>query len=98
MLKNARDIGKKISEQEEENWLDNFFERPDLTRHSPKRKDNVYVGKIDGERRYLQVRYLLWMIREVQCIANTRESEGFESSFFETFQKELTFRQVYTYL
>ena len=88
---------KEIS-QEEENWLDNFFERPDVTRHSPKRKDNVYVGKIEGERRYLQVRYLLCTIREVQCIANTRESEGVESSFFETFQKELTFRQVYTYL
>ena len=56
--------------KEEEEWLLEFFKRPDITRHSPRRKDNIYVGKVDGERNYLQVRSLLWTIKEALNIAN----------------------------
>ena len=84
--------------KEEEEWLLQFFKRPDITRHSPWRKDNIYVGKVDGERKYFQVRYLLWTIKEALNIANGSDiTEGAES-FVATFDKQLTFRQMYSFL
>lgn len=88
----------KDSTAEEEEWLAEFFQRPEITKHSPRRKDNVYVGKVDGERRYLQVRYLLWTIREVLSIANGSDVLEASETFVAKFNKELTFRQAYDFL
>ena len=88
---------KDISEVEEK-WLDVFIDRADITRCSPRRKDSVYIGKIDGERKYLQIRYLLWTIRETLDIANNANKVETAETFFSAFGKELTFRQLYMYL
>ena len=42
----------------EEEWLFSFLNRPDIFRQTPGRKDNVYIGKINGEKEYFQKRYL----------------------------------------
>ena len=47
---------------EEKEWVMNFFDRPDITYINPGRKDNAYVGIINGERKYVQKRYLLWTL------------------------------------
>ena len=51
--------------EEQQKWLDDAFDRPDITYVNPGRKDNVYVGKKDGERQYVQKRYLLWSLSEL---------------------------------
>ena len=38
-------------------WLENFFDRPDITYINPGRKDNVYIGKENSERKYEQKKY-----------------------------------------
>lgn len=55
---------------EEKEWLIEFLARADMTYTNPGRKDNVYIGKIDGERVYKQKLYLLWNIRDILDIAN----------------------------
>ena len=35
-----------------------------MTYTNPRRKDNAYIGKIDGEKCYVQKRYLLWNLRK----------------------------------
>ena len=92
--------GRPVKEMsiEEEEWLSEFFKRPDITRHSPRRKDNVYIGKVDGERKYLQVRYLLWTIKQALTIANGSDSIEGAESFVAKFEKKLTFRQTYNFL
>ena len=37
---------------EEKKWLETFFFCSEVSYTNPGRKDHVYVGKIDGERRY----------------------------------------------
>ena len=37
----------------EEDWLVEFFEHPGITRSTPGRKENDYVGKMDGKKTYL---------------------------------------------
>ena len=83
---------------EEEEWLSEFFKRPGIIRHSPQRKDNVYIGKVDGERKYLQLRYLLWTIKEALTIANGSDSIEGAESFVTKFEKKLTFRQIHNFL
>ena len=78
--------------------MNTFFERPDITRSSTRSKDNVYIGKVAGERTYLPVRYLLWTIKETQNIANHADKVETAETFINKFNKELTFRQIYSYL
>ena len=66
---------------------------------NPGRKDNVYVGKINGERAYVQKRFLLWKIRDVVDIANGINGEANEmQKFSDVFESKLTFVQLYSYL
>ena len=53
---------KNYLSEEQEQWLLEMLKRPDMTYTNPGRKDNVYIGKIDGERCYEQNRYLLWKL------------------------------------
>ena len=39
------------------------LDRPDMTYTNPGRKGNVYIEKIDGERCYVEKRYLLWNLQ-----------------------------------
>ena len=56
----------------EEEWLSAFLDRADISRQTPGRKDNVFIGKVNGEKQYAQKRYLQWTIRELLGIINGR--------------------------
>ena len=40
--------------EDQENFLLDVFERSDMTYAAPGRKDNVYIGKTDGEKTFVQ--------------------------------------------
>ena len=65
---------------------------------SPGRKDNVYIGKVDGEKVFKQKLYLLWNIRDVLDIANGSGKIKVPDTFFRKFEKALTFSQLYDFL
>ena len=46
--------GRKLKELEghHREWLIGFLDRTDISRQTPERKDNVYVGKENGQRKY----------------------------------------------
>ena len=51
-------------------WLIEVLVRSDLTYTNPGRADNVYIGKIDGEQKYLPRQYLLWSLKDLHDILN----------------------------
>ena len=59
------------------------FERSDMTDTTPGRKDNVYIGKIDGEKTFVQKQYLFWNLRDALNIINTGE-KGYATELGET--------------
>ena len=61
---------------------------------NPGKKDNVYVGKSNGQRQYEQKRYLLWPIRDLLNILNTPENDSYVDSYGE----ELPFSVLYRFL
>ena len=75
ILFNSKKRGRteKVINDEPTAYLDEFFERPDITYINPGRKDHVYLGKVDGEKTYAQKRYLLWTLRELFEILNGEE-------------------------
>ena len=74
--------------------------RSDLTYTNPGRADNVYIGKIDGERQYLPRQYLLWSLKDLHDILNgTSASIGQAPQNFQTtFSEKLTFSQLYDFI
>ena len=58
------------------------FERSDLTYTNPGRRDHVYTGKVNGEKKYVQNRYLLWSLRDALKITNG--AAGFKDEFGES--------------
>lgn len=58
--------GKKAVEldDEEKQWLTETLDRADLSYVNSGRKDNVYIGKKDGEWKYCQKRYFLWNLQD----------------------------------
>ena len=84
--------------EEEKQWLETFLSRSDVTYTNPGRKDHVYVGKIDGERRYKQRLYLLWTLRDLLDIANGSGKVDVSESFYQNFEKLLMFSQLYNFL
>ena len=60
---------KELSEKKKE-WMFEFLGRSDITHTNPGRQDNVYVGKVNGERQYLPRQYLLWTLRDLLDIVN----------------------------
>ena len=79
---------EKVINDEQTAYLDEFFERPDITYINPGRKDHVYLGKVDGEKTYAQKRYLLWTLRELFEILNGEEKNPYK----------FTFKQMYKYI
>ena len=71
---------------DQEYWLLEILEKPDMTDTNPGRKNNAYTGKIDGEMCYVQKRYLLSNLRDALEILN-----GQKESFKERFGEPLTF-------
>ena len=82
----------------EEEWLFSFLDCPDISHQTPGRKDYVYIRKVDGKKQYVQKRYLQWTIRELLGIINENVPIEEIPKFTESFQRELTFRQLYDFL
>jgi len=94
--------GRKCEDLSEEQveWLREYLERPEMTYINPGKKDNVYIGKIDGKSQYVQKQYLLWTLKETLDIINGSEFVGLsrnESSFPEMFDKKLSFAKLYSF-
>ena len=91
---------KELSEKKKE-WMFEFLGRSDITHTNPGRQDNVYVGKVNGERQYLPRQYLLWTLRDLLDIVNgTSELLSLQnsSSFVSMFTEKLTFSQIYDFI
>ena len=58
------------------------FERSDLTYTNSGRRDHVYTGKVNGEKKYAQNRYLLWSKGDALEIINS--VAGFKDEFGES--------------
>ena len=50
-----------------------FLSRSDMTYTNPGSQDNAYIGKVDGERKYLLRQYLLWNLKDLLDIINGSE-------------------------
>ena len=83
----------KILSPEQDQWLTDFLERPEMSYTNPGRKDNVYIGKTDGIRQYVQKKYILWTLRDALGIINN-EDDGFNVNFDEY----LSFAVIFTAL
>ena len=77
-----------ITTEDQISLLAEFFERPDIAYINPGRKDNKYIGIINGKKMFLQKRYLLWTLRELFEILNSKQNDGLQ----------LTFKQMYKYI
>ena len=58
MHKNRGHPRKELSE-EKKDWIIKFLSRSDMTYTNPGCQDNVYIGKVDGDRKYLSRQSLL---------------------------------------
>ena len=58
-LPGKRERKNKTLTGDQENFLVDVFELSNMTFTNPGRKDNVYIGKINGEKTFIQKRYLL---------------------------------------
>ena len=99
-VKLAQKVGRKKNEltEQENQWLVQFLNRPDISYTTPARKDNVYLGKFDKVKKFAQKRYLLWSIRDIMDLINGPkivESDSVMDTFELQFGKKLTFRQLY---
>ena len=83
--KSARGRPCKDLNDDEKDCFITFLARSDLTK--PGRKDDVYIGKKDGERVYKQKLYLLWNLRDILDIANGTGKVEISNSFYQTFEK-----------
>ena len=81
--------------EEQKRWLRKALDRPYLSMINPGKKDNVYIGKVDGERRYEQKRYLLWPMRDILKILNMSNAEESQA---QTFDHKLSFRMLHPFL
>ena len=79
--------------EDHENFLLDVFECSDMTYTTPGRKDNVYIRKIDGEKTFVQKRYLLWNLRDALNIINTGEK-----SYATELGEALSFSCVYNFI
>ena len=84
--------------EEEKTWLETFLSRSDVSYTNPGRKDHVYVGKIDGERRYKQLLCLLWNLHDLPDIINGTEKVDVTDTFYQNFKNLLTFSQLYDFV
>ena len=84
-------LRKELSE-EKKGWMIEFLSRSDMTCINPGRQDNVYIGKVDGERKYLPWQYLLWTLADLLDIINGGEIHS--SNFVSTFSEKLSFSQL----
>ena len=76
------------------------MERPDITYTNPRRIVQKYIGKENGESKFVPIRYLLWTLRDLLDMINgcpLVAQEKFDG-FVDIFDKKLTFRQLYNFV
>ena len=83
---------RKDLSKEKNDWMMEFLSSSDMTYTNLGRQVNVYIGKVDGERKNLPRQYLLWTLRDLLDIIN-----GTEFNFVSTFSEKLTFSQLYDF-
>ena len=64
-------------------WLETFLSRSDVSYTDPGRKDHVYAGKIDCERRYKQRLYLLLNLHDLLDIINGTGKVDVTNTFYQ---------------
>ena len=85
--------------EEEKKWLIEFLDRSDMTYTTPGRRDNVYIGKENGEKQYVQKRYLLWPLKDIVETANNNLLNiGMIETFKDHFGKKIPFSQLYNFI
>ena len=94
---NNRGRPKEILDADEKSWLIDFLDRHDITYTMPGKRDQVYMGKVNGKKVYETKKYFLWTLNELLNIANGCEATGIqpEDSFVSHFGKKLSFRHLY---
>ena len=99
-LKETRGRPRKNLSDDKKAWLIEVLGRSDLTNTNTGRADNVYTNKIDGDRQYLPLQYLLWSLKYSHDILNgTSASIGQAPPNFQTtFSEKLTFSQLYDFI
>ena len=77
-----------------------FLDRFDVTYTTPGKRDQVYIGKTDGEKLYKTNKYLFWTLIEVLDIVNgcAATSIQCEDSFVNQFGRKVLFRQLYEWI
>ena len=98
-FKENRGRPRKDLSDEQQQWLTTFLERSDITYMNPGRKDCVYLGKVDGDIKYEQRRYLLWTLHDLLEIINGNSFIENEESFI-TWNNgtPMTFAQLYDFV
>ena len=91
MHKNRGRPREELSE-EKKDWMVEFLSRSDMTYINPGCQDNVYIGKVDVERKYLCRQYLLWTLKDLLDMINGIELHS--SNFVSTFLEMLSFSQL----
>lgn len=106
-VKLGTQIKKKILSNDEKGFLLEWLDKPDITYTNPGRKDNIYVGKLDGVSQYKTKKYLLWTLNETLSLINEDEINGFEkqfgvklsfSKFYDFIKQHKEYRYVYFYI
>ena len=89
--------GRKKNEldEQESDWLEEFFNRSDVTYTTPGKKDQIYIGKVDGEKVFKQKKYFLWTLNELLDIVNGGSIASNTEDFLDAFGRKLSFRQLY---
>ena len=88
---------KQDLDADEKSWLIDFLDRQDITYTTPGKRDQVYMGKINGKKVFETKKYLLWTLNDLLDILNGCEVTGIqtEDSFMNEFGRKLSFRQLY---
>ena len=58
---------------EEEEWVLEALDRPVISYINPGKNDNVYLGKINGKKKYEQKRYFLLLLKDIIDVLNGSE-------------------------
>ena len=78
--------------KEEKSWLTDFLGRQDITYVTPGKRNQVYIGKMAGEKTCKTKQYLLWTLNEASDIANgcsATEVKSKEDSFVNQFGRNI---------
>ena len=85
--------------EEKQSWLSEILSQPDITYVTPGKKDQICMGKINGQKMLRQKKYLLWTLNDLLAIANGCSVSSNENNTFVTaFERKLSFRQLYEFI